>query len=116
MVLSPDLVWTSTERIAVVDDGNGKLRAAPDLVIEILSPGNSNEDRDRTKKRGLYAREGMREYWLVSYVERFIEIYRAGLVLNSLALVATLHEGDTLTSPVLPDFSCAVTDIFATMR
>lgn len=46
---------------------------APDLVVEILSP--STAKRDRKEKMHAYARAGVKEYWLVSYTERSVEVY-----------------------------------------
>lgn len=46
---------------------------APDLVVEILSP--STAKRDRKEKMHAYARAGVREYWLVSYNDRSVEVY-----------------------------------------
>jgi Uma2 family endonuclease len=43
----PDLVWISHARQAEAEDASGHLRLAPELVIEILSPGRANEVRDR---------------------------------------------------------------------
>lgn len=47
---------------------------APDLVVEVLSP--STAKNDRTRKKDVYARCGVREYWLVSPDEKSVEIYR----------------------------------------
>jgi Uma2 family endonuclease len=60
----PDLVFATHERIrkTLVD---GRFRAAPEILIEILSPGASNERRDRHVKRSLYAARGAVEYWIV---------------------------------------------------
>lgn len=45
----PDLVWASNERLAALLDDAGHLTAAPELVVEVLSPGEANE---RTRHRG----------------------------------------------------------------
>lgn len=42
---------------------NGHIHGVPDLLIEILSPGN--KDHDRVKKKELYERFGVKEYWVV---------------------------------------------------
>ena len=84
--------------------------AAPELVIEVLSPGRANEFRDREAKLDLYSRRGVEEYWIVSFMQRFVEVYRReGGVLR---LVSTLRDSNTLESPLLPGFSCQVSGLF----
>src|SRR5205809_7924011 len=46
----PDVVWISKGRLADALDEAGHLRFAPELVVEVLSPGRSNEVRDRELK------------------------------------------------------------------
>lgn len=105
----PDLVFFTHERGATIISG-GRLIAAPDLVIEILSPGSENVARDRIAKRQLYAKHGVNEYWIVDSEDRAIEIYRLGT--GHLDLVATLKDEDQITSPLLPGFACAVSRVF----
>lgn len=50
------------------------VHGAPDLVVEVLSP--STVKRDRTHKKDVYGRCGVREYWLVSPADKTIEAYR----------------------------------------
>lgn len=109
--VAPDVVWVSKERLAQVVDADGKLHAAPDLVVEILSPGKANEDRDREVKLKLYSRRGVREYWIVDWTEPSIQVYRREQA--TLRLVATLLAEDTLTSPLLPGFAVSVADLCA---
>ena len=52
---------------------SGAVGETPDLVIEIISP--STAGRDRKDKRDLYERHGVKEYWLVDYQERVVEVY-----------------------------------------
>lgn len=47
---------------------------APDLVVEVLS--RSTAKNDRTRKKDAYAKCGVKEYWLVSPVEKLVEVYR----------------------------------------
>src|SRR5215472_6564253 len=46
----PDVVWISQERLATALQSDGMLHSAPELAIEILSPGPANEYRDREVK------------------------------------------------------------------
>ncbi|MEB3181623.1 MAG: Uma2 family endonuclease [Nostocaceae cyanobacterium] len=107
----PDVVWISKERLAAVLDDAGHLTAAPELVIEVLSPGEINERRDKEVKLKLYASQGVREYWIANWQLQQIQVYRRENAM--LVLVATLFAGDELSSPLLPGFSCAVGRLFS---
>lgn len=59
--VQPDIVFVAKSRSEIlVPEG---IRGAPDLVVEILSPGTA--ERDRTIKMKLYARQGVVQYWVV---------------------------------------------------
>jgi Uma2 family endonuclease len=109
--VAPDVTWISRERRATALQADGKLHAAPELVVEVLSPGVINERRDREFKLRLYSRRGVEEYWVVSWQEHRIEIYRREKAM--LKLDKTLYENDLLQSPLLPGFSCQVSEVFA---
>ncbi|AGY60726.1 Uma2 family endonuclease [Gloeobacter kilaueensis] len=106
----PDVVWVSSTRLAEGIDEAGHLIVAPELVVEILSSGELNEQRDREIKLKLYSLHGVQEYWIVSWQRETFEIYRRTEA--RLQLVGTLLAGDTLTSPLLPGFSTSVAEIF----
>lgn len=55
--------------------GDG-VHGTPDLVAEVLSP--STAKRDRGHKMDVYARCGVKEYWIVSPESRSVEVYRNG--------------------------------------
>lgn len=106
----PDVVWISKARLATSLDDAGHLTVAPELIVEVLSPGVDNERRDREIKLKLYASRGVQDYWILDWRLKQVEVYRrqAGL----LHLVETLFLGDRLTSPVLPGFACDVERLF----
>jgi Uma2 family endonuclease len=106
----PDVVWISRERLKTALQPDGKLHAAPEIAVEILSPGYQNEHRDREFKLKLYSSRGVKEYWIVNWRERTIEIYRRNNAV--LTRYKTLDENDTLDTPLLPGFTCKVGDIF----
>jgi Uma2 family endonuclease len=60
----PDLVFVRNERWDEVV-ANDRFVAAPDLVIEIVSRGKENRERDVSVKRQLYGKYGVAEYWIV---------------------------------------------------
>jgi Uma2 family endonuclease len=106
----PDVVWMSKGRMAAIVGQDGKLHGSPDLVVEVLSPGKANAERDREKKLDLYERYGVLEYWIVDWQTTTIDVYRQ--VDEQLQLIVTLNAADTVTSPLLPEFSCPVERMF----
>jgi Uma2 family endonuclease len=112
--VAPDLLWISHDRLAQGLREDGKLYTAPELVIEVISPGSANERRDRELKLKLYAREGVAEYWLIDYRSRTVEVYRRrGALLQS---AGTLSGADQLTSPLLPGFAYPVAGLWQLAR
>ena len=107
--VAPDVIWVSYERLAATHSG-GKLHAAPEIVIEILSPGLKNISRDCDTKLKLYARRGADEYWIADWRLHRVEVYRRAGAL--LVRAGALGPGDTLTSPPLAGFALPLDRLF----
>ena len=105
-VVQPDVIFVSNERSGIITADN--IQGAPDLVVEVLSPSTAH--RDRTFKRSLYARHGVREFWLVDTDAHTIEVLLLGP--NGYSVAAVYTAGQTLTSPTLTDFALNIDDIF----
>lgn len=58
----PDIIYISNENREIIGD-DGKIHGAPDLVVEVLSPGNANDDK--VKKKDVYEKCGVKEYFIV---------------------------------------------------
>lgn len=103
-VVQPDLVFVSKGNSGIIQDW---IRGAPDVVIEVLSPGAA--ERDRFIKRDLYARNGIPEYWIVDGESRTIEVFR----LKGKAYVPSgyLEPEDTVSSVQLPGLEFCVGDV-----
>jgi Uma2 family endonuclease len=102
----PDVAWVSRTRVGAITDAAGHFTEAPELLVEVVSPGRENERRDRVVKLALYARRGAHEYWIVDWQRRQVEVYRrAG---DALALAVTLTDDAVLTTPLLPGFSLPI--------
>src|ERR1051325_629122 len=84
--VAPDVVWVSAERLKLVLGEDGKLHDAPDLAVEVLSPGAANTRRDREAKLRLYSIRGVREYWIVDWQTKSVQIYRREQAALKLAL------------------------------
>jgi Uma2 family endonuclease len=78
--------------------------------VEVLSPGASNERRDREAKLKLYSAWGVQEYWIVDWRGQCVAVYRRRQA--RLRLASTLGRDDTLTSTLLPGFAIAVAQLF----
>jgi Uma2 family endonuclease len=72
-VVQPDLFWVSGPESRCTLGKDGYWHGAPDLVIEILSPGTAR--RDRREKFSLYEQHGVREYWLVDPDAQYVEVW-----------------------------------------
>jgi len=114
-VLVPDLVYFTAERFArVVNEKHAT--AAPDLVVEILSPGTRR--RDKGRKRAVYGRESVSEYWIVDPEARSITVLRRPRADAGLTDVAvfTLAKGETLESPLFPGLQIPLREVFRLAR
>jgi len=107
----PDLVWVSNDRLAAIEDEAGHFTGFPELVVEVLSAGERNIYRDKQAKLKLYSQGEVQEYWIVDRFRQELEIYRPEK--GQLVLVETLTATDTITSPLFPNFSLSVSQIFA---
>ena len=105
----PDLVFVRNERWPDVVSGS-RVTGAPDLVVEIVSPGTENRRRDLLVKRQLYAKYGVQEYWVIDPENRSVEIYR--LAGPSLEKIATLIDDDKVTSQITPGIELKLSAIF----
>jgi Uma2 family endonuclease len=70
-IVEPDLVAYRADRSEIITDK--RIVGSPDLCIEILSP--SNRSQDVVKKRVLYARFGVPEYWIVDSEQEQITVH-----------------------------------------
>lgn len=107
----PDVVYASFERMPPANaTAQPYLRAAPDLVVEILSPGES-KTRFFSKMR-FYLLHGVRLVWVVDPADETITIYPSGPEDERV-----LRVGDTLDGgDVLPGFAAPVAEIMAQLR
>jgi Uma2 family endonuclease len=106
----PDVVWVNKSCLNEMLDESGHLTGAPDLAIEVLSSGTDNEKRDRQVKLKLYSIQGVQEYWIADWRQKKIEVYRRDNAV--LRLQETLFVQDSISSPLLPDFNCAIEQFF----
>lgn len=105
-VVLPDILFISKERLNTIGEKN--IQGAPDLVIEIISENTAY--RDLVQKKKLYARFGVKEYWIVIPGEGMIEIYT--LKDNIYVLYKFYNKDDTLKSPFLKDLKIELKNIF----
>ena len=106
-VIQPDLLYFTEDRRHLVrlDEPT---RAAPDLTVEVVSPGSSADDRGR--KQALCARFGVREYWLVDPFEETLEIFVLGATGYQRAQIAL--PGDVAASPTIDALRVATDHLF----
>lgn len=98
----PDVLFVSKARAKLIKQLG--VFGAPDLVVEVLSPPTVSHDR--TRKRKLYARFGVKEFWLVDRRNQTVEIFelRAG----DYELISFAAEKGKVRSKVLKGFELDV--------
>jgi Uma2 family endonuclease len=102
-VVQPDVLYLRAANRGIVGQ---RIEGAPDLMVEVLSPGTSR--RDRAVKLSLYAEAGVREYWLVDPAERQIEF----LVNESGRFVVALPAGREYRSQALEEVRLDLVDFW----
>ncbi len=106
-VFQPDILFISKEKLDIIGEKN--IEGAPDLVIEILS--ESTAYRDLVKKKKLYSRFGVREYWIVDPGEKTVEIY--SIKDEVFLLKNVFSSNDILQSSLLSGLKIKLSDVFA---
>jgi Uma2 family endonuclease len=105
-VVQPDLMFISRDRKGIIK--KEYIQGAPDLVIEILSPGTSS--RDQITKKQLYGKYGVIEYWIVDPEAKTIEILTQGN--TGLETLRVFNEKMILETTLLPAFTLQVACVF----
>ena len=108
-VVEPDLLYMSKVRAAEILTSKN-VKGAPELVVEIGSPGTRK--RDETIKRRLYERSGVIEYWIVDPELDVIRIYRRGSTGFEGPVELSLEAGGVLTTPLIPGLGLPLAHIF----
>jgi Uma2 family endonuclease len=98
-VVEPDVLAVAAEKAKMLGDRH--VYVVPDMAVEVSSPGTKGVDR--LKKRALYERFGVPEYWIVDLDADVIEAYvlRDGRYGEP----SRFSPGDIVTSAVIPGFS-----------
>ena len=101
----PDVAFVTRERYAALGDDARVFPGAPDLAVEVLSPGNTPAAIHA--KVADYLAAGTRVVWVVDTQDDRIDVYR------ELLTPSTLKRGDTLTGDdVVPGFEATINEIF----
>ena len=101
-VVQPDIMVILNENLPIIKEKN--ISGSPDLVIEILS--ESTAHKDLVKKRRLYEKFKVKEYWIVDPMEKLIAIY--SLKNEKFEEIKTYSNKEKLTSLILKDFTLQI--------
>ena len=105
-IVQPDVFFLSAKQVERVRAAK-RAETVPPFLVEILSPGSVMHDTVR--KRAVYEKNGVREYWIVNVEDRSI----AQLVLRKRHYTLTeLGEADTIKGVVLAGFEVTVGELF----
>jgi Uma2 family endonuclease len=104
-VVEPDVLYVGPENVDRIE--KAFVRGSPDIVVEVSSP--STRRLELVRKRELYERFGVPEYWYVDLDADRVEVYR--LDDERYGPLSALGRQDRLTSPLVPGFSISVDDL-----
>lgn len=104
-VRSPDVSFITTTKLPSTGLPDGYVNSAPDLAVEVVSPGDTaSEIQNKVQD---YLAYGTQVVWVVYPQQRLVVAYYPD------GTARTLREADTLSDEaVIPGFSCRVSDIF----
>ena len=105
-VVQPDLIYVSKERSELIKDAG--VFGAPDMIIEIQSPGTLHVDAKRKKE--IYERFGVREYWIVDPGEKRVEVFL--LHGGRYCLKGVFTEQDNIECSTIKGLSVPLSEVF----
>lgn len=107
-IVEPDLFFVSRDRQEIL--GDRYLEGAPDLVVEILSPGTRR--RDLGKKKVRYEALGVREYWTLDPDRGTVQIFRRPGEGFRPPVFLSADAEDLLTTELLPGLAIPLRPLF----
>jgi Uma2 family endonuclease len=109
----PDLTIIRDEHILQLANRNTirLLMAPPDLVVEVVSPGDLQRDRDYIAKRLQYQDRGIPEYWLIDPELQTVMVLR--LELDTYTEAGTFQSQDGILSSIFPNLQLTAAQLFA---
>ena len=105
-IVQPDLLFIRSGREVIVTERG--IEGAPDLIVEILSPSSTRQDR--VVKAALYARHGVGHYWIVDPEARAIELYE--LEEEAYRLAVKVAGGEILRPSLFPGLEIDLGEIW----
>lgn len=105
-VVQPDIIYVSSPKQRIIQD---RIRGAPDLLVEVVSPGTWR--RDHIDKKALYEQFGVVEYWIVDPKAKTIEVL--ALQQGSYQLLGRFSPSGQARSTLLVGFEVSVEEVLA---
>ncbi|MBW4646110.1 MAG: Uma2 family endonuclease [Goleter apudmare HA4340-LM2] len=109
----PDLMILTEELFAALGGKRATITQdmpSPALVVEVVSPGKVNEDRDYRYKRSEYAARGISEYWIVDPGNARVTVLT---LVDGLYEEAVFQENNHITSTTFPDLKLNAAQVLA---
>lgn len=108
----PDLVVLREEHLALTQKRlTIKLdMPPPQLIVEVVSPGGLNRERDYERKRDQYCRVGIPEYWIIDPEQQTVLVLT--LENDAYVEVGQFQGKSFIVSPMFPDLSLAAKQVF----
>ena len=105
-IVQPDILFIFKQRLSIITEKN--IQGAPDLVIEIISP--LTREKDSLLKRKIYAKFGVKEFWLVNMEKKNVEVLT--LKEKGFEKAGFYTKNETLLSPLLQILRIPINEIF----
>ena len=102
----PDIIFISKDRLHIIE--RERIKGAPDLVIEILSPATAYYDL--RKKFKIYEKHGVKEYWIVDPEDKSVIAYKSQQ--GKFSLIQELKGEGKISSGALKELEIELGDIF----
>jgi Uma2 family endonuclease len=108
-VVEPDLLFVGGDHLGRLTEAN--VQGPPDLAVEVLSP--TGHRHDELRKRDLYERGGVTEYWIVDPEAEDVKVFRREGEGYGRPLLLTARDGDVLGTPLLPGLAVPLAEVLA---
>jgi Uma2 family endonuclease len=106
VVLEPVHLALTQKRLTITLD-----MPPPPLVVEVLSPGKQNQERDRLRKRNQYAARDIPEYWLIDPEAQTVTVLQ--LQHSGYREVGQFQGNRSIVSPALTNLQLAAAQLFS---